>query len=82
MAYKAIVSFTDLQDNNHRYHTGDTFPRAGVTVSQERLEELLTDKNRRHKPMIIEDLPEVKEEVPAKVPKKTTKKGGKKKNAE
>lgn len=82
MAYKVIVSFTDLQDDNYRYRAGDTFPRAGVTVSQERLEELSTDKNRRHKPMIIEDLPEVKEEVPVEVPKKTTKKGGKKKNAE
>jgi len=82
MAYKVIVSFTDLQDDNYRYRAGDTFPRAGVTVSRERLEELSTDKNRRHKPMIIEDLPEVKDEVPVEVPKKTTKKGGKKKNAE
>lgn len=82
MAYKVIVSFTDLQDNNYRYHTGDIFPRVGVKVSQERLDELLTDKNRRHKPMIVEDLPEIKEEIPVEVPKKTTKKGGKKKNAE
>lgn len=80
MTYKVIVSFTDLQDNNYRYHAGDTFPRAGVKVSQERLEELLTDKNCRHKPMIVEDLPEIKEEVPIEIPKKTTKRGGKKKN--
>jgi len=80
MAYKAIVSFTDLQDNNYRYHAGDTFPRAGVTVSQERLEELSTDKNRRRKPMIAEDIPDVPEETSVEVPKKP-KKGGKKKNA-
>lgn len=60
--YKVIVDFADLQDNNYRYHTGDIFPRKGIEVSAERLDELLTDKNRRRKPMIKE----VKEEKPAK----------------
>lgn len=54
MAYKAIVSFTDLQDNNYRYVAGDIFPRDGVEVSAERLESLLTTSNRRNEPMIVE----------------------------
>jgi len=65
--YKVITSFVDLQDNNHRYHVGDIFPHNGIEVSEERLEELSTDKNRRHKPMIEkvrERKPEVKKEEP------------------
>lgn len=53
MAYKVIVSFTDLQDNNYRYVAGDIFPRDGIEVSAERLEALSTTNNRRHEPMII-----------------------------
>ena len=59
--YRALTHFTDLQDDNHKYLAGDEFPRKGLKVSDERLEELLTDKNRRHKPMIEE----VKEESKA-----------------
>lgn len=64
--YKAIVQFTDLQDNNHKYLPGDVFPRTGLEVSEKRLDELATDKNRRHKPMIvkIEDKKPVKKEKP------------------
>lgn len=66
--YKAIDNFVDLQDNNYRYHTGDVFPRKGIDVSKERIEELASDKNRRHKPVIVEvkePKPEVvKEEGP------------------
>lgn len=75
--YKAITSFIDLQDNSYKYHAGDAFPREGMEVSEERIEELLTDKNRRHKPMIEE----IKEEVSGKeeIKKPTSKKGGRKK---
>lgn len=75
--YKAITSFIDLQDNSYKYHAGDTFPRDGIKVSEERIEELLTDKNRRHKPMIEE----IKEEVSVKeeTKKSTPKKSGRKK---
>ena len=80
--YEVLVNFTDLQDNNFRYHAGDNFPRKGITVSEERLHELLTDENRRHKPMIKEVKKKVPEETPE--PEKTVekpKKGGKKKDA-
>ena len=50
--YKVIKMFTDLQDNNFKYNAGDIFPRKGLKVSDERLEELSTTKNRRHVPLI------------------------------
>lgn len=57
--YKVIKYFTDLQDNRHAYHVGETFPHDGLEVSPERLEELSTDKNRRGIPLIekIEEEP-------------------------
>ena len=50
--YKVIVYFTDLQDNGHPYHIGDAFPRKGVNVSKERLDELSSGRNKRKKPLI------------------------------
>lgn len=50
--YKVIAHFKDLQDNNYEYNPGDTFPRTGYEASKERIDELSTDKNRRHKPVI------------------------------
>lgn len=50
--YKVIKYFTDLQDNNHAYHVGDSFPRNGLDVSDERLTELSTKNNRQNKPLI------------------------------
>lgn len=50
--YKVIQFFTDLQDNNHPYGVGDTFPRNGMSVSQERIEELAGSNNKQGKPLI------------------------------
>lgn len=72
--HKAIVSFTDLQDNNYKYQVGDIFPHKGMKVSAERIEELSTDKNRRHIPVIAEVVEEEKAEQ-----KSAPKKGGRKK---
>ena len=52
--YKVIKSFTDLQDNNHAYSVGDTFPHNGVEVDAERIAELASDKNRLRVPLIEE----------------------------
>ena len=60
MSYKVIHYFTDLQDFNHPYKVGDTFPRLGLKVSNERLEELASNKNKQGKPL-IEKAEEVKE---------------------
>ena len=52
--YKVIKSFTDLQDNNHAYSVGDTFPHDGVEVDAARIAELASDKNRLGVPLIEE----------------------------
>ena len=52
--YKVIKYFTDLQDNNHAYSVGDTFPRDGVDVDAVRIEELSSDKNLQGVPLIEE----------------------------
>ena len=52
MMYRVIKAFTDLQDNNHAYSVGDTFPHNGVEVGAERIAELASDKNRRGVPLI------------------------------
>lgn len=63
--YKVINRFFDLQDNNHAYSVGDTFPHNGVEVEAERIAELSSDKNRLGVPLI--------EEI-AEKPKRTRKK--------
>lgn len=50
--YEVIHFFTDLQDFNHPYNVGDIFPRNGLKVSSERLNELSSSKNRQGKPLI------------------------------
>ena len=59
--YKVIKFFTDLQDNRHPYNVGDVYPREGVTVSQKRLDELASDKNRQKTPLIkkVDDEPQL-----------------------
>ena len=47
MSYKVLEYFEDLQDYSHPYNTGDEFPRDGLKVSAERLEQLSTTKNLR-----------------------------------
>lgn len=72
--YKVINFFRDLKDHNHAYHVGDLFPYNGKAVSEERLLELSTDANRRHKPLIEKveivenEAGETMEEVKAKEP--------------
>lgn len=95
MRYTVIRDFTDLQDNNFKYRVGDEFPRPGMKVSDERIDELSTTKNRRGLPMIeevieeepkeepvIEEPEQVEEPVeePKEAPK--PKRGRKKKNAD
>lgn len=50
--YKVIAYFTDLQDNGRVYRAGDTFPRRGLAVTDERIAELSSDKNKRGKALI------------------------------
>ena len=55
--YRVINRFFDLQDNNHTYSVGDTFPHNGVEVDAERIAELASDKNRLGVPLIEEIKP-------------------------
>lgn len=50
--FKVIKYFTDLQDNNHPYNEGDTFPRAGLEVKPERIAELSGKDNKQGVPLI------------------------------
>ena len=68
MGYKVIHYFEDLQDFNHAYKVGDTFPRLGVTVTEGRLKELSSKNNRRGKPL-IEKVAEVEVKKVEKVEK-------------
>lgn len=50
--YQVIRFFTDLKDNDYAYKVGDTFPREGVDVSEERLAELSGSDNKQGTPLI------------------------------
>lgn len=52
MSYKVIHRFADLQDFNHLYNVGDLFPRIGMKVSQSRIDELASSKNKLKTPLI------------------------------
>lgn len=52
--YVAIRDFKDLQDDGHVYIKGDPYPREGKYVSEERIQELLSNKNKMGKPVIKE----------------------------
>ena len=58
--YKVIKHFIDLHDNDHSYNEGDIFPREGVDVSEERIEELAGSNNKQHTPLIelVEETPD------------------------
>lgn len=51
--YKVLYQFADLQDHEHVYRVGDVYPHSvDVEVSDERLEELTTARNRIGVPLI------------------------------
>lgn len=62
MAYIVTKNILDSKDNNRLYETGETYPRPDLTVSDNRIKELLG------KGVIVSD--EVAEEVKPKRRKK------------
>lgn len=50
--YEVIKYFTDLQDNNHAYKVGDTYPRKGVKLDEKRAAELAGSANKQGQPLI------------------------------
>ena len=73
--YRVIKHLGDLQDNNHKYDVGDTYPRKGLNVLQSRINELATNNNLQKTPL-IEEIPE-KVEEPKKEKKKSAEKADK-----
>lgn len=63
--YRVIKHFVDLQDNNHKYDVGDTYPRKGMSVLPSRIKELASNKNRQGVPL-IEEIPEIEEKTKKK----------------
>lgn len=57
--YRVIKAFFDLKDDDHSYRVGDVYPRAGVTPSAKRIEELSGTKNRQKTPLIVEEVEKV-----------------------
>lgn len=58
--FTVIKTFADLQDKGYIYHEGDIFPRDGLTVSSERIAELMGSDNKIGQPLIkdFKPLPE------------------------
>ena len=52
--YKVIKYFTDLQDKDHPYNVGDTYPRKGLNPSKERYAELSGSDNKQGVQLIKE----------------------------
>lgn len=69
LQYRVIRFFTDLQDNDFRYEVGDMFPRRGLEVSTDRIQELASRENKQGIPL-ISSTPEY--ETDAEVPAEET----------
>lgn len=71
--YTVTEYFEDIADNRYKYYVGDEFPRKGLTVSEARLAELSSDRNKRKRPVIAAvaeaDEPQKTEQKPADKPK-------------
>ena len=50
--YTVIRYFTDLQDNDYAYEVGDTYPREGLSPTEERIAELSGSDNKQGTPLI------------------------------
>lgn len=74
--YIATEHFVDLADKKRRaYNAGEKYPADGVTVSEARLAELSSDRNKRKRPVIAavagadDELQENAEQKTAEKPK-------------
>ena len=61
--YKVVKYFIDQKDGGHAYNAGDSFPRKGAVVSEERFAELAGSNNKQGVPL-IEKIKEVKVDDP------------------
>ena len=70
MRYVVIEHFCDMGDNGRSYNVGDSYPRKGLSVTDNRLKALATAENALHRPLIkLVESEKVKiEEESAKAP--------------
>lgn len=68
--YKVIRDFKDKKDKKRIYRKGDTYPREGYTPSQERVDELLSGKN-KNRQIYLKPVEPVKEVADEQYPKPT-----------
>lgn len=66
--YKVIQFFTDLHDKDHPYNVGDIFPREGIKVKKERLDELAGSENKQGTPLIEQIKDRLNDSGPSKEP--------------
>ena len=71
MKYVAAMDFRDLQDERFLYHKGDEYPRKGFSVTENRINQLLTGKNPSKLSLIeaVEEKPVQTAETPKKAVK-------------
>lgn len=53
--YTVMQDFCDLKDGNYVYHVGDIYPHDDARADKNRLEELLSNKNKIGAPLIREE---------------------------
>lgn len=50
--YKVIKAFGDIKDDYYMYKVGETYPRKGAEVTEERCKELASSSNLMGEPLI------------------------------
>lgn len=68
--FKVVKRFYDLKDNNHAYYEGDIYPHNKAKVSEKRIAELSSNKNKMGVPL-IEEIPEKPEKAIKKAVEET-----------
>lgn len=56
---KVIEPFFDLQDDCYEYKRGDTYPRKDYEVTDARMQELASEKNKLGKALIMVENPKM-----------------------
>lgn len=65
--YRVVKYFTDLQDNGYAYNVGDKFPRDGMAVSNDRINQLISNANKQ-RTQLIKFVDEEEEDISISTP--------------
>lgn len=61
--YRVVRDFADKSDSLFIYHEGDTYPRDGANISEDRIAELLSNENAIGEPLIVAEI-EIAQDAP------------------